>query len=54
MEHQHSHYVAYTIEDEGHEWQYYNCTADDLEHAEEQCLDAYPDCEIREIVELVY
>lgn len=22
------------------------CQADDTEHAEEQCMDAYPDCEI--------
>lgn len=23
-------------------WQFFNCTADDADHAEEQCLNAYP------------
>lgn len=27
-------------------WQFFVCMADDDEHAEEQCLDAYPDCDI--------
>lgn len=29
-----------------HGWQYFLCSADDAEHAEEQCLNAYPKCEI--------
>lgn len=24
----------------------FRCQADDTEHAEEQCMDAYPDCDI--------
>lgn len=24
----------------------FECYADDMDHADEQCLDAYPDCEI--------
>ena len=27
-------------------WQGFNCMAENGDHAEEQCLDAYPDCEI--------
>ena len=27
-------------------WQYFVCHADDVEHAEEQCFNAYPKCEI--------
>mgnify|MGYP003658786538 CR=1 FL=1 len=25
-------------------WQFFECQADDGDHAEEQCLNAYPDC----------
>lgn len=27
-------------------WQFFECHADDADHAEEQCADAYPACEI--------
>ena len=27
-------------------WQGFNCMAEDGDHAEEQCLDAYPNCSI--------
>jgi hypothetical protein len=38
--------VIYRIENEGLYAQAFPCHADDTEHAEEQCLDAYPECEI--------
>lgn len=38
--------VIYTIEEEGINWQFFECFADDSEHAEEQCMDAYPDGEV--------
>ena len=38
--------VIYVIDVEGIQWQFYNCLADDAAHAEEQCLDAYPDCAV--------
>jgi hypothetical protein len=28
----------------------FKCLAEDTEHAEEQCMDAYPDCEILWVV----
>lgn len=34
--------VIYQIEDEGIQWQFFECQADDSVHAEEQCMDAYP------------
>lgn len=29
----------------------FTCSADDSDHAEEQCMDAYPDCEILWVVD---
>lgn len=37
--------VIYT-EPGGISWQWFNCMAEDGDHAEEQCLDAYPNCSI--------
>lgn len=37
--------VTYT-EPDGIPWQWFNCMAEDVDHAEEQCLDAYPNCNI--------
>ena len=37
--------VIYT-EPEDPTWQWFNCMAEDVDHAEEQCLDAYPNCGI--------
>ena len=34
--------VIYTIESEGIQWQFFECSADDAGHAEEQCANAYP------------
>jgi hypothetical protein len=36
----------YTLDSGLELWQFFLCMADDSEHAEEQCLDAYPDCAI--------
>ena len=44
--HKHTHQVTYTIPEEGRQMQYFHCTADDHDHAEEQCMDAYPNCVI--------
>lgn len=38
--------VIYVIEDEGINWQFFNTTADSPDHAEEQCLNAYPSCKV--------
>ncbi len=29
--------------------QFFKCQADDEDHAEEQCLNAYPDCEVIQV-----
>jgi hypothetical protein len=34
----------YTLDSGLELWQFFLCMADDGEHAEEQCLNAYPDC----------
>ena len=31
--------AIYVIEDEGIQWQFFNCLADDPDHAEKQCVD---------------
>jgi len=45
--------VAYTVslhEDAGDKFTLlFTCMADDVDHAEEQCRDAYPNCEISHI-----
>jgi hypothetical protein len=28
------------------DWLFFECSADDAEHAEEQCTNAYPDCAV--------
>ena len=38
--------VIYVIEAEGIQWQFFNCLADNADHAEEQCVNSYPDCEV--------
>lgn len=38
--------VFYIIEVEGLQWQFFLCQADDADHAEEQCMNAYPTCSI--------
>lgn len=39
--------VIYTEPSEGLElWQFFECSADDGDHAEEQCLNAYPTCAV--------
>lgn len=39
--------VIYVEPSEGLElWQFFECHADDGEHAEEQCKDAYPTCSV--------
>ena len=48
MEHKHTHQVTYSEKGiPGH--QYFHCTADDKEHAKEQCMDAYPNAKIHKI-----
>ena len=37
---------AYTNDDGLEFWQFFECQAEDTEHAEEQCLNAYPDCAV--------
>lgn len=44
--HKHTHQVTYVIAEEDQILQYFHCTADDFDHAEEQCMDAYPNCVI--------
>lgn len=38
--------VIYVIASEGIQWQFFNCHADNADHAEEQCIDAYKDAEV--------
>lgn len=38
--------VFYVIEEEGLQWQFFRCQADDTDHAEEQCMNSYPTCSI--------
>lgn len=38
--------VIYTEPEYGDLWQFFNCSADDVDHAEEQCRNAYPSCSI--------
>lgn len=39
--------VIYVEPSEGLElWQFFECQADDDEHAQEQCEDAYPTCNV--------
>lgn len=39
--------VIYVEPTEGLElWQFFECQADNGDHAEEQCLNAYPDCKV--------
>lgn len=38
--------VIYQIEDEGIQWQFFQAWAEDGDHAEEQCRDAYPTCNV--------
>ena len=38
--------VIYVIDAEGFQWQFFNCSADDADHAEEQCVNAYPACTV--------
>lgn len=36
--------VIYTEDCVGILWQYFRCQAEDADHAEEQCSNAYPEC----------
>lgn len=38
--------VIYTKADEPIGWQFFQCQADDADHAEEQCINAYPGCAV--------
>ncbi len=38
--------VIYVIDAEGIGWQFFECRADDDGHAEEQCMNAYPEASI--------
>jgi len=40
------HTVIYTIPGEGLQWQFFECMANDQDHAEEQCKNAYPACDV--------
>ena len=37
--------VAYTQPND-ELWQFFKCQAEDGDHAEEQCVNAYPDCDV--------
>lgn len=38
--------VFYIVDGEGILWQFFNCYADNPDHAEEQCMNAYPECAV--------
>lgn len=41
--------VIYINESESAWLQFFLCRADDADHAEEQCVNAYPDCHVVEV-----
>lgn len=50
--HKHSHQVTYSEKGiPGH--QYFHCTADDTDHAKEQCRDAYPEAKIHKVEKII-
>ena len=38
--------VIYVIDSEGIGWQFFECSADNDDHAEEQCMNAYPEASV--------
>lgn len=43
--------VTFWTEDCGDEAEFFRCQADDQDHAAEQCANAYPGCDILEILQ---
>jgi len=46
-------YLVSLHEEEGDKFRiYFECQADDPDHAEEQAIDAYPNCKVLQVIEL--